>query len=81
MDKVEYFGFVLMDNLCVSNYFTNNANNVYIILIFSVQLWRNIYSRNPELCHKPKMKGMPVILDSINLIVMIEIIYDGHVSN
>lgn len=68
-----------MDNLCVSNYFTNNANNVYII--FSVQLWRNIYSRNPELCHKPKMKGMPVIIDSINLIVMIEIIYDGHVSN
>lgn len=70
-----------MDNLCVSNYFTNNANNVYIILIFSVQLWRNIYSRNPELCHKPKMKGMLVIIDSINLIVMIEIIYDGHVPN
>lgn len=70
-----------MDNLCESNYLTNNANNVYIIFIFSVQLWRNIYSRNPELCHKPKMKGMPVIIDSINLVVLIEIIYDGHVSN
>lgn len=70
-----------MDNLCVSNYFTDNAHNVYIIFIFSVQLWRNIYSRNPELCHKPKMKGMLVIIDSINLIVMIEIIYDGHVPN
>lgn len=24
-----------MDNLCVSNYFTDNAHNVYIIFIFS----------------------------------------------
>lgn len=32
----------------------------YFSIFFSVQLWRNIYLRNPELYHKPKMKGMPM---------------------
>lgn len=66
---MEYFGSVLMDNLWASNYLPimQIPNDILDFFLFSVQLWRNIYSRNPELCHKPKMKGMPVIIYSINL--------------